>query len=237
MIQHNLLPGEVILSGWIISHFTVIICIHERFGKLRLNLDYVLWPNGDGSVISPTMFPVYLCSHSTDSNSIKVFVRVRPFTHGTELTTDGDQSLCLTVTSPNTIRLLSKPEPRTFTYDHVADMDTSQVHILWWKHWKKIVVTSNKMWLHLAVNDGFDCGRICWSHFGVIFSNIEMFLCRMLYSLVWPRILSSLAWMDIMEPYLLSKIHFLSALLYNKDQNIGCITGAISLNPFLFTFL
>ncbi|XP_070776383.1 kinesin-like protein KIF15 [Enoplosus armatus] len=63
---------------------------------------------------------------SSDSDSIKVFVRVRPLTQGTGLTTDGDQSLCLTVTSPNTIRLLSKPEPRTFTYDHVADMDTSQ---------------------------------------------------------------------------------------------------------------
>ncbi len=66
-------------------------------------------------------------SYSSDSDSIKVFVRVRPLTQGTGLTTDGDQSLCLTVTSPNTIRLLSKPEPRTFTYDHVADMDTSQV--------------------------------------------------------------------------------------------------------------
>ncbi|XP_023141715.1 kinesin-like protein KIF15-A isoform X1 [Amphiprion ocellaris] len=63
---------------------------------------------------------------SGDNDSIKVFVRVRPLTQGTGLTTDGDQSLCLTVTSPNTIRLLSKPEPRTFTYDHVADMDTSQ---------------------------------------------------------------------------------------------------------------
>ncbi|KAM9842620.1 kinesin-like protein KIF15 [Aulostomus maculatus] len=63
---------------------------------------------------------------SVDSDSIKVFVRVRPLTQGTGLTTDGDQSLCLTVTSPNTIRLLSKPEPRTFTYDHVADMETSQ---------------------------------------------------------------------------------------------------------------
>uniref|UniRef100_A0A7N8X553 Kinesin family member 15 n=1 Tax=Mastacembelus armatus TaxID=205130 RepID=A0A7N8X553_9TELE len=61
-----------------------------------------------------------------DSDSIRVFVRVRPLTQGTGLTTDGDQSLCLTVTSPNTVRLLSKPEPRTFTYDHVADMDTSQ---------------------------------------------------------------------------------------------------------------
>uniref|UniRef100_A0A3B5LL17 Kinesin-like protein n=1 Tax=Xiphophorus couchianus TaxID=32473 RepID=A0A3B5LL17_9TELE len=54
------------------------------------------------------------------------FVRVRPLTQGTGLTTDGAQSLCLNVSSPNTIRLLSKPEPRTFIYDHVADMDTSQ---------------------------------------------------------------------------------------------------------------
>uniref|UniRef100_A0AAX7VFZ2 Kinesin motor domain-containing protein n=1 Tax=Astatotilapia calliptera TaxID=8154 RepID=A0AAX7VFZ2_ASTCA len=60
------------------------------------------------------------------SDSIKVFVRVRPLTRDTGLTTDGDQNLCLSVTSPNTIRLLSKPEPRTFTYDHVADMDTTQ---------------------------------------------------------------------------------------------------------------
>ncbi|XP_076014647.1 kinesin-like protein KIF15 [Genypterus blacodes] len=61
-----------------------------------------------------------------DSDSIKVFVRVRPLTQGRGLSTDGDQNVCLTVTSANTIRLLSKPEPRTFTYDHVADMDTSQ---------------------------------------------------------------------------------------------------------------
>uniref|UniRef100_A0A3B4H8R3 Kinesin family member 15 n=1 Tax=Pundamilia nyererei TaxID=303518 RepID=A0A3B4H8R3_9CICH len=60
------------------------------------------------------------------SDSIKVFVRVRPLTRDTGLTTDGDQNLCLSVTSPNTIRLLAKPEPRTFTYDHVADMDTTQ---------------------------------------------------------------------------------------------------------------
>ncbi|XP_028993905.1 kinesin-like protein KIF15-B [Betta splendens] len=63
---------------------------------------------------------------SGESDSIKVFVRVRPLTQGSGLTTDGDHNLCLTVTSPNTIRLLAKPEPRTFTYDHVADMDTSQ---------------------------------------------------------------------------------------------------------------
>uniref|UniRef100_A0A3Q1F8M0 Kinesin family member 15 n=1 Tax=Acanthochromis polyacanthus TaxID=80966 RepID=A0A3Q1F8M0_9TELE len=72
--------------------------------------------SGKGSAINTSVF----------GDSIKVFVRVRPLTQGTGLTTDGDQNLCLTVTSPNTIRLLSKPEPRTFTYDHVADMNTSQ---------------------------------------------------------------------------------------------------------------
>uniref|UniRef100_A0A3Q3GD65 Kinesin family member 15 n=1 Tax=Labrus bergylta TaxID=56723 RepID=A0A3Q3GD65_9LABR len=81
--------------------------------------------NSSGRGKRPCVVFVF-CSHSSDSDSIKVFVRVRPLTQGTGLTTDGDQNLCLTVTSPNTIRLLSKPEPRTFTYDHVADMDTSQ---------------------------------------------------------------------------------------------------------------
>uniref|UniRef100_G3P071 Kinesin motor domain-containing protein n=1 Tax=Gasterosteus aculeatus aculeatus TaxID=481459 RepID=G3P071_GASAC len=75
--------------------------------------------SGKGNVSAPN---ICCC----DGDSIKVFVRVRPLTQSTGLTTDKDQKLCLTVTSPNTIRLLSKPEPRTFTYDHVADMDTSQ---------------------------------------------------------------------------------------------------------------
>ncbi|XP_030574853.1 kinesin-like protein KIF15 [Archocentrus centrarchus] len=77
-------------------------------------------PSGKGSPDSTHL------AASGDSDSIKVFVRVRPLTRDTGLTTDGDQSLCLSVTSPNTIRLLSKPEPRTFTYDHVADIDTTQ---------------------------------------------------------------------------------------------------------------
>uniref|UniRef100_A0A6Q2X000 Kinesin motor domain-containing protein n=1 Tax=Esox lucius TaxID=8010 RepID=A0A6Q2X000_ESOLU len=62
----------------------------------------------------------------TRTDSIKVFVRVRPLTKGTGLTTDGDKGQCLTVTSTNTILLNSKPEPRPFIYDHVADMETSQ---------------------------------------------------------------------------------------------------------------
>uniref|UniRef100_A0AAR2M6L2 Kinesin motor domain-containing protein n=1 Tax=Pygocentrus nattereri TaxID=42514 RepID=A0AAR2M6L2_PYGNA len=71
------------------------------------------------------MFCLCVGSYS-DGDAIKVYVRVRPLTQGTGLTTDGDRNLCLTVTSPHTVRLHSKPEPRTFTYDHVADMDTSQ---------------------------------------------------------------------------------------------------------------
>uniref|UniRef100_A0AAY4CD03 Kinesin motor domain-containing protein n=1 Tax=Denticeps clupeoides TaxID=299321 RepID=A0AAY4CD03_9TELE len=69
---------------------------------------------------------LFFFKFSSDGDNIKVYVRVRPLTQGTGLTTDGDRSLCLTVTPPNTIRLHSKPEPRTFTYDHVAGMDTSQ---------------------------------------------------------------------------------------------------------------
>ncbi|XP_043083993.1 kinesin-like protein KIF15-A [Puntigrus tetrazona] len=66
---------------------------------------------------------------NSDGDAIKVFVRVRPLTQGTGLTTDGDHSLCLTVSSPHTVRLHCKPEPRTFTYDHVADTNTNQEEV------------------------------------------------------------------------------------------------------------
>uniref|UniRef100_A0A8C7SU85 Kinesin motor domain-containing protein n=1 Tax=Oncorhynchus mykiss TaxID=8022 RepID=A0A8C7SU85_ONCMY len=58
------------------------------------------------------------------SNQIKLFVRVRPLIHETSLTTDGYQGLC---------HLSEHPLPahqavaRTFTYDHVADVDVTQV--------------------------------------------------------------------------------------------------------------
>ncbi len=73
------------------------------------------------------LWAIPLKSSCSDGDAIKVFVRVRPLTQGTGLMTDGDHSLCLTVSSPHTVRLHCKPEPRTFTYDHVADMNTSQV--------------------------------------------------------------------------------------------------------------
>ncbi|XP_044312262.1 kinesin-like protein KIF15 isoform X1 [Varanus komodoensis] len=64
-------------------------------------------------------------SSSTEGDAIKVYVRVRPPSEGTVLA-DGDHGLCLSVLSSNTIRLHSKPEPKIFTFDDVADMDTTQ---------------------------------------------------------------------------------------------------------------
>ncbi|XP_067857923.1 kinesin-like protein KIF15 [Heptranchias perlo] len=79
-------------------------------------------PAGKGDVIDVPSVQL----PSAEGDSIKVYVRVRPPAKSTELFTDGDQGLCLAVTSSNTIRLSSKPEPKIFTYDHVADMDTTQ---------------------------------------------------------------------------------------------------------------
>lgn len=65
-------------------------------------------------------------SFSVEGDAVKVYVRVRPPSEGTVLT-DGDQGLCLSVLSSNTIRLHSKPEPKIFTFDYVANMETTQV--------------------------------------------------------------------------------------------------------------
>ncbi|NXB96845.1 KIF15 protein, partial [Vidua chalybeata] len=62
---------------------------------------------------------------SVEGDAIKVFVRVRPPSDRTALT-DGDDGLCLSVLSSNTIRLHSKPEPKIFTFDYVANMETTQ---------------------------------------------------------------------------------------------------------------
>ncbi|OWK52445.1 Kinesin-like protein KIF15 [Lonchura striata] len=62
---------------------------------------------------------------SVEGDAIKVFVRVRPPSDRTVLT-DGDHGLCLSVLSSNTIRLHSKPEPKIFTFDYVANMETTQ---------------------------------------------------------------------------------------------------------------
>uniref|UniRef100_A0A8C3KBU2 Kinesin family member 15 n=1 Tax=Calidris pygmaea TaxID=425635 RepID=A0A8C3KBU2_9CHAR len=66
-----------------------------------------------------------LNSPSVEGDAIKVYVRVRPPSEGAALN-DGDQGLCLSVLSSNTIRLHSKPEPKIFTFDYVANMETTQ---------------------------------------------------------------------------------------------------------------
>lgn len=68
------------------------------------------------------------CSSSVEGDAIKVYVRVRPPSEGPALT-DGEQGLCLSVLSSNTIRLHLKPEPKIFTFDFVANMETTQVII------------------------------------------------------------------------------------------------------------
>ncbi|ERE74724.1 kinesin-like protein KIF15 [Cricetulus griseus] len=68
-------------------------------------------------------------SHSTqpsnEGDTIKVFVRIRPPAEGTG-SVDGEHSLCLSVLSQTTLRLHSKPDPKTFVFDYVAGMDTTQ---------------------------------------------------------------------------------------------------------------
>ncbi|XP_044904930.1 kinesin-like protein KIF15 isoform X3 [Felis catus] len=62
---------------------------------------------------------------SNEGDAIKVFVRIRPPTEGSG-SADGEQNFCLSVLSSTTLRLHSNPEPKTFTFDHVADMHTTQ---------------------------------------------------------------------------------------------------------------
>ncbi|KAM8967045.1 LOW QUALITY PROTEIN: kinesin-like protein KIF15 [Pelodytes ibericus] len=66
------------------------------------------------------------CLPSGEGDAIKVYVRIRPLAEGGLTGGDGDQGLCLSALSPNTLRLNSKPEPRIFTFDHVANMDVTQ---------------------------------------------------------------------------------------------------------------
>ena len=65
---------------------------------------------------------------SMEGDSIKVYVRIRP--PAKTLEQDVDHSLCLEATSSKSLVLYSKPEPKQFSYDHVADMNTTQVRLV-----------------------------------------------------------------------------------------------------------
>ncbi|XP_040209068.1 kinesin-like protein KIF15 isoform X2 [Rana temporaria] len=62
---------------------------------------------------------------SPDGDAIKVFVRIRPPVEG-NAGSDGDQGQCLSVLSPKVICLHSKPEPKVFTFDYVANTEATQ---------------------------------------------------------------------------------------------------------------
>ncbi|XP_001114881.3 kinesin-like protein KIF15 isoform X1 [Macaca mulatta] len=62
---------------------------------------------------------------SNEGDAIKVFVRIRPPAERSG-SADGEQNLCLSVLSSTSLRLHSNPEPKTFMFDHVADVDTTQ---------------------------------------------------------------------------------------------------------------
>uniref|UniRef100_A0A8B9GPX6 Kinesin family member 15 n=1 Tax=Amazona collaria TaxID=241587 RepID=A0A8B9GPX6_9PSIT len=66
-----------------------------------------------------------LNTSSAEGDAIQVCVRVRPPSEGTALS-NGHQGLCLSVLSSKTIHLHSKPEPKIFTFDYVANMETTQ---------------------------------------------------------------------------------------------------------------
>ncbi|CAH3020308.1 unnamed protein product, partial [Porites evermanni] len=65
--------------------------------------------------------------YSGEGDNIRVYVRVRP--PDKHLETDVDRTPCLEVTSGNTIVLQSKPDPKNFSFDHVADINTTQEEV------------------------------------------------------------------------------------------------------------
>ncbi|XP_075683193.1 kinesin-like protein KIF15 isoform X2 [Rhinoderma darwinii] len=77
-----------------------------------------------GTKVDP--LDVTTCLSSPEGDAIKVFVRIRPPVEGSLVGGDGDHGLCLSVLTPKTMRLHSKPEPKIFTFDHVANMDATQ---------------------------------------------------------------------------------------------------------------
>lgn len=66
-------------------------------------------------------------SKSGEGDNIRVYVRVRP--PSKHLETDVDRTPCLEVTSGNTVVLYSKPDAKNFSFDHVADINTTQEEV------------------------------------------------------------------------------------------------------------
>ncbi|XP_057291417.1 kinesin-like protein KIF15 isoform X3 [Hydractinia symbiolongicarpus] len=70
----------------------------------------------------------YAGYNSNEGDNIKVYVRIRP-PHQQILEGNVDNSICLEVTSPESLTIATKPEPKQFSYDHVAHMETTQEEV------------------------------------------------------------------------------------------------------------
>ena len=76
--------------------------------------------------ISMVMWCKDICAiYSCSGEGVKVFVRVRP--PDPNLEGEVGQGVCLDVTSDTTLTMHSKPDLKVFTFDHVADRNTTQV--------------------------------------------------------------------------------------------------------------
>lgn len=64
-----------------------------------------------------------------EGESIKVYIRVRPV-ESYEDTPSSTCSTCIVVTTPTTITINSKPDPKVFTFDHVASPNATQVRLV-----------------------------------------------------------------------------------------------------------
>lgn len=71
------------------------------------------------------VYHYFVLFFSGEGDNIRVYVRVRP--PDKHLETDVDRTPCLEVTSGNTVVLQSKPDPKNFSFDHVADINATQV--------------------------------------------------------------------------------------------------------------
>ena len=74
------------------------------------------------------IFNVLLIIISNEGDNIKVFVRIRP-PHKQILEGSADNSVCLETNSPKSLTIFTKPEPKQFIFDHVANMETTQEEV------------------------------------------------------------------------------------------------------------
>ena len=89
-------------------------CTHVHVFVMALFISYVI------SLDHSCLF------FSNEGDNIKVYVRIRP---PLKQISEGnvDNSVCLEASSPKSLTIFTKPEPKQFSYDHVADIETTQV--------------------------------------------------------------------------------------------------------------